>query len=169
MSVGLGVFFLAMSLNKRDWIGHPDLLAQRFERWLPTASPYARAYLEGIAIPGAPEFARLVPLGEFLAALAMFSGTFTNVAAGVALLMVLKFPFRGERLLVAGLSPGRNRVSADRGAARPGGFRWQPALRHPLTARALPGPRSQRALSVRANSETVIEIKREWTVPCAVA
>lgn len=84
---------LAMSLNKLDWIGHPDLLAQRFERWLPTASPYARADLEGVAIPGAPVFARLVPLGEFLTALAMFSGTFTNVAAGVALLMVLNFHF----------------------------------------------------------------------------
>lgn len=80
-----------MSLNKLDWFGHPDVLAQHLQRWLPTASPYARTYLQDVAIPGAPVFARLVPLGEFLTALAMFSGVFTNVAAGAAVLMVLNF------------------------------------------------------------------------------
>ncbi len=91
LSLGLGVFFLAMSLNKLDWFGNPDLLAQRFHRWLPHASPYARVYLEWVAIPGAPLFARLVPLGEFVTALAMFTGVFTDIAAAAALLMVLNF------------------------------------------------------------------------------
>jgi uncharacterized membrane protein YphA (DoxX/SURF4 family) len=91
LSLGLGVFFLAMSLNKIGWLADPTLLTERFERWLPTAAPYARVYLELVAIPGGPVFARLVPIGEFCTALAMFTGVFTNVAAGVALLMILNF------------------------------------------------------------------------------
>jgi len=91
VSLGVGVFFLAMCLNKVAWLTDPSLLSQRFERWLPNAAPYAKTYLETVAIPGAAVFARLVPLGEFLTALAMFSGVFTNVAAGVALVMILNF------------------------------------------------------------------------------
>lgn len=91
VTIGLGIFFLAMSLNKVAWLSNPDLLAQRFTRWLPTASPYARIYLQDVAIPGAALFARVVPVAEFCTALAMFTGVFTNVAAGAALLMILNF------------------------------------------------------------------------------
>ena len=75
VAFGLGVFFLAMSLNKIAWFGDPDVLAQRFQRWLPMASPYAR----------------IVPVAEFCTAMAMLSGVFTNVAAGAALFMILNF------------------------------------------------------------------------------
>jgi uncharacterized membrane protein YphA (DoxX/SURF4 family) len=80
-----------MCLNKLAWLSNPGLLGQRFERWLPNAAPYARVYLETVAIPGVSVFARLVPLGEFLTALAMFTGVFTNLAAGIALVMILNF------------------------------------------------------------------------------
>jgi uncharacterized membrane protein YphA (DoxX/SURF4 family) len=91
LAIGVGLFFLAMSLNKLAWLGNPDLLTDRLERWLPTASPYAKPYLESVAIPGAAVFARLVPIGEFLTAMALLSGAFTRAAAGMALVMISNF------------------------------------------------------------------------------
>lgn len=80
-----------MGVSKLAWITSPDLLAQRFQRWLPDAAPYARVYLETIAIPAAPLFARLVPLGELAAGLALVTGLWSHIVAAVALVMVLNF------------------------------------------------------------------------------
>jgi uncharacterized membrane protein YphA (DoxX/SURF4 family) len=91
LSIGVGVFFLGMSLNKLAWLENPGLLAQRFERWLPNAAPYAKVYLEAVAIPGSAVFARVVPVGEFLTAVAMLTGVYTRPAAGMALAMILNF------------------------------------------------------------------------------
>ncbi len=91
VSVGLGVFFLAMSLNKVGWFGNPNLLTDRFIRWMPTASPYARVYLRAVAIPGGRVFARVVPIAELLAALAFLTGVRTHLAAAAALLMIMNF------------------------------------------------------------------------------
>src|SRR5687767_10647324 len=74
LAVLFGVFFLAMGLSKVEWLFDSALLAERFERWLPNSAPYARWYLEHIAIPGAPLFARLVPLGELCAGAALILG-----------------------------------------------------------------------------------------------
>ncbi len=91
ISVGVGLFFLAMSLNKVAWLADPALLSDRFQRWLPNAEPYAQVYLRTVAIPAAPLFARVVPLAEFLTALAMVTGVGTRMAAALALVMVLNF------------------------------------------------------------------------------
>lgn len=91
VAFGLGIFFIAMSLNKIEWLSHPEVLSQRFTRWLPNASAYAAPYLRHVAIPGAPIFARLVPIGEFLTGLSLLTGVLTQFAAPAALLMILNF------------------------------------------------------------------------------
>lgn len=91
LAIGIGSFFLAMAANKLAWIEGPELLTQRFEQWLPTAAPYAKWYLHTIAIPGAPVFARVVPMAELCTGVALVTGTMTNVAAGAAFVMVLNF------------------------------------------------------------------------------
>jgi hypothetical protein len=91
VTVGLGIFFLAMSYNKLAWLGDPAQLTNRFQRWLPTASPYAHVYLEYVAIPGGVAFARIIPIAELLTALSMLTGVYTNVAAMAALFMILNF------------------------------------------------------------------------------
>lgn len=91
VTLGVGLFFLFMSLNKIDWVTNPDLLAQRFERWLPNAAWYAQPYLRFVAIPGVGAFARLVPLGEFCTAVAMLTGVYTRFAAVTALFMIMNF------------------------------------------------------------------------------
>jgi uncharacterized membrane protein YphA (DoxX/SURF4 family) len=93
LALMLGVFFLAMGLNKLAWLTDSDVLTERFVRWVPTAAPPARWYLEHVAIPGAPLFARVVPLAELSAAAALILGIYIRGVAPLALAMVLNFHF----------------------------------------------------------------------------
>ena len=56
--------------------------------WLTDAQPVSRWYLERI-MPGAPVFARLLPLGALLGGVALVLGFWTRLAAGFSLLLVL--------------------------------------------------------------------------------
>jgi len=91
LSVFLGLFLIFMGLDKIDWLMDDGLLTSRLEEWRASAPPMSRWYLDTIAIPGAPLFARLVLLGELAAGAAMISGLRVRLAAAVSLLMVLNF------------------------------------------------------------------------------
>ena len=93
LAVCVGLFLLGMALNKIAWIIDSNLLLERFQRWAPNARPWVKWYLETVCIPGAPVFARLVPLGEFSAAVALIVGFWPRLAAALALFMVLNFHF----------------------------------------------------------------------------
>lgn len=71
--VPLGVFFVFESLSKIRWLTNTSLLAGQLARWLQTVGSGSSSgwYLQHIAIPGAPLFARFVPLGEFCSGLAL--------------------------------------------------------------------------------------------------
>ncbi len=89
--VALGVFFLFEGLNKYQWLLDTSILAGRFSHWLADASAGTPThwYLEHVAIPGTVVFARLVPLGELAAGLALIAGIWTALAAFLAFVMVL--------------------------------------------------------------------------------
>ena len=91
LGVMLGVFFVALSLTKIAWFTDTGILRNQFQQWLPKAAPAARWFLETVCIPGTPLFARLVPLGEFSAGLALIAGFWTRMAAVAACLMVVSF------------------------------------------------------------------------------
>ena len=94
LAIMLGIFFLGMSSTKFGWFLDSSILLNKFHMiFLPKAPPIVRWYLETVCIPGAPLFARLVPLGEIAAGLALIAGFWTRMAATVALLMVLNFHF----------------------------------------------------------------------------
>jgi uncharacterized membrane protein YphA (DoxX/SURF4 family) len=93
LAVMLGVFLVAMSLTKVAWLTDSSILLQKLQQWLPNAPPSVRWYLETVCIPGAPLFARLVPIGEFCAGIALIVGFWTRMAAIAAFLMVLNFHF----------------------------------------------------------------------------
>jgi uncharacterized membrane protein YphA (DoxX/SURF4 family) len=93
LAVMLGIFFIAMSFTKIAWLTDSGILLQRFQQWLPNATPSVRWYLETVCIPGAPLFARLVPIGEFCAGIALIVGFWTRMAAIATFLMVLNFHF----------------------------------------------------------------------------
>lgn len=98
LSIALGVFLIFMGLDKLDWLMSSDLLVGRLQEWRESAAPMPRWYLDTIAIPGAPIFARLVPVGELAAGAALLCGIKVRLAAGVSLLMVLNFHFASDVL-----------------------------------------------------------------------
>lgn len=93
LGIGVGVFFVAMSLNKVQWLTHPELLLNRFVKWAPTAPPAVAWYLRHIAIPAAPFLARAIPFGEFTVGAAFILGFWIRPAAALALFLVLNFHF----------------------------------------------------------------------------
>jgi len=70
----LGVFMFFFGLDKASW--------------LLNAPPASRWYLERI-IPGAPVFARVVPLAAMLGGIALAFGFWARIAAAVSLVVVL--------------------------------------------------------------------------------
>jgi uncharacterized membrane protein YphA (DoxX/SURF4 family) len=98
LSILMGVFLLFMGVTKAGWLMDSEPLASRLREWLETAPPASRWYLETIALPGAPVFARLVLVGELAAGAALVAGFQVRLAAALALLMVLNFHFAADVL-----------------------------------------------------------------------
>lgn len=98
LRVLLGVFFLFQSLIKLPWFLDSGILARQLTGWLDGAAPSAQWYLENIAIPGSPLFARLVPIAEAAAAVALILGAWTRWAAVLTFLMVFNFHFAASRI-----------------------------------------------------------------------
>jgi uncharacterized membrane protein YphA (DoxX/SURF4 family) len=96
LSIALGLFLLFMSLDKIDWFLDGGFLARRLQEWRGTARPLARWYLDTVAIPGAPIFARAVPLAELAAATALILGVRVRWAAALVMLMVINFHFAAD-------------------------------------------------------------------------
>jgi uncharacterized membrane protein YphA (DoxX/SURF4 family) len=96
LSIALGTFMLFMGIDKLDWLSDSGFLRGRLEEWRDMARPLVRWYLETIAIPGAPVFARVVPLAELSTATALLLGIWVRRAAGLAMLMVINFHFAAD-------------------------------------------------------------------------
>ena len=93
LSVLLGVFLVLMGWGKTAWFSDEGILLAELDRWLALAPALSRWYLEIVAIPGAGLFAYLVPLGELAAGAAIILGYRTQLAATLALLMIINFHF----------------------------------------------------------------------------
>lgn len=93
LSLAMGIFLICMGLNKLDWLVDSRFLAAELAGWREFAPPISRWYIDMIAIPGAPFFARLVLLGELASGVALIVGYRVRLAALLALFMVLNFHF----------------------------------------------------------------------------
>ena len=91
LSVALGVFLIFMALDKIEWLSDSTMLTRRLQEWRGMVRPLARWYLDTVAIPGAPIFARVVVLAELASGTALILGVKIRLAAALALLMVLNF------------------------------------------------------------------------------
>lgn len=93
LRIFLGVFFVFEGLGKVAWLADSGILVGRLAGWMGDAGavPATRWYLSHVAMPGAAVFARLVPVGELAAGIALIAGAWTRVAAALAFLMVLNF------------------------------------------------------------------------------
>ena len=93
LSLAMGVFFIFMGLSKLGWFTDSSFLVAELRGWWGDAPAISRRYIDMVAMPGAPVFARLVPLGEFASGAALVAGYKVRLAAVVALLMILNFHF----------------------------------------------------------------------------
>ena len=93
LSFCMGVFFLFMGLDKTPWLAEPGLLTKQLRGWHGEAPAPSRWYLETVAIPGAPVFARIVPAAELAVGVALIAGIQVRLAAVAGLFMVLNFHF----------------------------------------------------------------------------
>jgi len=98
LAVFLGVFLIFEGLGKLAWLGNSAPLFAQLQGWLKDAPASSRWYLETLAIPGVPMFARLVVIGELASGIALVVGFWTRLAALLAFLMVLNFHFASGRL-----------------------------------------------------------------------
>lgn len=89
----LGLFFLFNGLDKVAWVFDSSILSERLEQWRQNAAPSVGWYIETMAAPGVPLFARIVPLAEVLTGIALVAGFWTRLAAFLALMMVVNFDF----------------------------------------------------------------------------
>lgn len=91
LALAMGVFFIFNGLDKLSWFMDSSILSERLDGWRASAHPASRWFLENVAGPGVPLFARIVPLAELTAGAALVVGFWTRLAATMALLMVVNF------------------------------------------------------------------------------
>ena len=92
LRVCLGVFMFFFGVEKASWLLDHAPVAAQLSAWAADALPISRWYLDRI-IPGAPVFARMVPIGSMLSGTALALGVWTRMASCVALVMVLSLQF----------------------------------------------------------------------------
>src|SRR5688572_21226363 len=88
LRVCLGVFMFFFGLDKASWLLDATPLTTQLSIWLLEAPLASRWYLDRI-IPGAPVFARVVPLAAMLGGIALAFGFWARIAAAVSLVVVL--------------------------------------------------------------------------------
>ena len=93
LSLVMGVFLISMGFGKLGWLADSSFLVAELRGWWGSAPALSRWYIDTVAMPGAPLFARLVLFGELASGAALVAGFRVRLAAGVALLMVLNFHF----------------------------------------------------------------------------
>ncbi len=91
--IALGIFFVFEGLGKLAWLTDSGPLTQQLAGWLERATPWSRWYLQTVAIPWSPVFARVVMAGELCSGVALVFGFWTRLAAALAFLMVLNIHF----------------------------------------------------------------------------
>lgn len=97
LRVLLGVFFFFHGIGRLRWLIDSGPLAAQLAQFMKTATLLNRWYIERL-LPGLPLFARLVVLGELCTGLALMTGVWTRLTAGLAFLMVLNFHIAGGTL-----------------------------------------------------------------------
>ena len=111
LRICVGVYMFFFGFEKSAWLLDATPVAAQLSSWLVDASPASRWYLERV-IPGAPLFARLVPLASMAGGAGLVFGLWTRIAAGAV---------AGRRAEPSARAPARCsgiRISRTRAACR---------------------------------------------------
>jgi uncharacterized membrane protein YphA (DoxX/SURF4 family) len=95
--VTVGVYLFFVGVGKVSWLLDSTPWANQLSQWLTDATPISRWYLDRI-MPGAPVFARVIPLAEMIGGLALAVGFWTRIAASLCLVMVLNVQLAGAAM-----------------------------------------------------------------------
>ena len=142
----MGVFFIFEGLGKISWFADPSILAAQLAGWAHAAGTgsISQWYLERVAQPFVPIFARLVPLGELSSGAALVAGFWTPLFAFVGFFMALNFQIASGAIfkysfLTSGYGPP---VLGATLALTLGGVRLPWSIRRAGSSRATKGPRN---------------------------
>lgn len=91
LRLALGVFFLFMGIGKLGWFTSSAPLRQSLTAWAEAGPAISRTYIETVCLPGVEVFARVVPAAELATGVALLLGAYTQLAAGLAMLMLVNF------------------------------------------------------------------------------
>jgi uncharacterized membrane protein YphA (DoxX/SURF4 family) len=90
----LGAFFVSRGVDKLAWFLDSSILSERLQGSMRNApAPSVHWYIETIAMPGVPLFARLVPLAELATGVALILGFWPRLVAALALAIVANVHF----------------------------------------------------------------------------
>jgi uncharacterized membrane protein YphA (DoxX/SURF4 family) len=145
LRIAIGIFFIFEGIGKIRWFTDPSILAGQLDGWLHAvpAGSVSHVYLQRVAIPGVAVFARLVPIGELTAGVAMVLGFWTPLFAFVAFFMALNFQVASGALFrYSILTSGYGLpVLGSTLALVVGGVRLPWGIRGATAARAIKAPR----------------------------
>ena len=102
LAVVIGLFLVLMGSDKIGWLTDTGPLLAELSAWQDLTWGVSLFYLEMVAIPGAPVFARVVPIAEMLAGAALIIGFRVRLTATLALLMILNFHFASGLIFTFG-------------------------------------------------------------------
>ncbi len=88
LRVCVGVYMFFFGLEKSAWLMDATPVAAQLSSWLVDAAPASRWFLERV-IPGAPIFARLIPLASMAGGAGLVFGLWTRMAAALSVVAVL--------------------------------------------------------------------------------
>lgn len=102
LSAVMGMFLILMGVGKLEWLTDSSFLVWQLDQWRELTSGSSRWYLDTVARPGAPLFARLVPAAELICGTALVAGLRVRLTAAVALAMILNFHFASGIIFTVG-------------------------------------------------------------------
>src|SRR5215510_8474947 len=87
-----GIYLFFVGLGKISWLVNTAPFASALSAWLSQSNSLTRWYLERVQ-PGAPLFARLLPLAEIVTGFALIAGFWTRLAAAVGFVILFNVQF----------------------------------------------------------------------------
>jgi uncharacterized membrane protein YphA (DoxX/SURF4 family) len=86
--IGVGVYIFFSGASKAGWLFDSTPFTGLLSQWMAASTSISHWYLDRL-MPGAPIFARVIPLAEMAGGLALAVGFWTRLSASLCLAMVL--------------------------------------------------------------------------------
>ena len=106
LHIGFVLYFLSTAIDKlsKGWLADPGPMSQFIGGALQRGQTDAfyRPFLEGVVLPNALLFSRVIALGELLVGISLIFGLFTTMGSTASALMVLNYMFMKGLLNNAG-------------------------------------------------------------------